>query len=105
MPPPLELVGIFTQGGRKKIMVKRESRVYLVNENEMNPNAEFSLISNIDGQYTVLDRFGEEHVLSLPEEEETSVDKVIKILKNPDQPIFYSIIDNKPETEPGINKP
>lgn len=105
MAPPLSLVGVFNQGGRKRLMVKRENKVYMVSENDMNAGAEFSLLSSLDGQYTVLDRQGQEHLLSLPEPVETNVDKVLKILKNSDQQSIYSIMDNNPETPPGAKSP
>lgn len=105
MAAPLSLVGVFNQGGRKRLMVKRENKVYMVSENDMNAGAEFSLLSSLDGQYTVLDRQGQEHLLSLPEPVETNVDKVLKILKSSDQPSIYSIMDNNPETPAGAKSP
>lgn len=92
-PPPLHLLGVFDLNGRKKVMVRRQNKVFMVIENDMNAEAELSLLSYIDGRYTIIDRQGQEHILSLPEPEKDNVDRIVELLKNPGKQSTYSIIE------------
>ncbi|MFZ5952090.1 MAG: hypothetical protein ACOYXC_15405 [Candidatus Rifleibacteriota bacterium] len=100
--PPLELIASFKTGSKRKLMIKQNNQVYLINDDE---KADFTLVSVAEDKYTVLDNAGKEHELDLKKPDNTGVEKALEILKNTGNQTVYSILTNASETENLQNSP
>lgn len=97
-PVRIELLGSFEINGTKKLLVRKNQKVYLVVENAMDPEAEISLLSSFQNTYTILDKDGTEKVLKLKRPRDENVEKIVKMLKQiPEQP-SYNIYENASST-------
>ncbi|MEW6712001.1 MAG: hypothetical protein AB1403_19415 [Candidatus Riflebacteria bacterium] len=100
--PPLELIASFKTGLKRKLMIRQNDQVYLINGDE---HADFTLVSVSEDKYTILDDSGKEHELTLKKPENTGVEKALEILKMSGNQTVYSIINCASTTENLHNNP
>lgn len=88
----LEIIGSFVSLGRKKLLVRQDQKVFLVEENAMDSDAEITLLSYIDSDFTLIDKAGKEFTLKLSEQKDENVDKIVELFRSQPQQPFFNLI-------------
>ncbi len=90
------------------MLVRVKDKIYLVKENDMQPEAKFSLVSVVDDKHFILDQEGNEYELQLQTQKDEELQRVLQILKgeNKDSSFAYSInASQSGNLEPESSKP
>ncbi len=78
----LEMLGIFKVKGRSKYLIKENSRVFLINANDVTQADSIVVEQTSSSSYLVFDSVGSTHELQFSRPQETGVEKALKILRN-----------------------
>ncbi len=96
---PLQLLGEFTASGKKKLLVKDESRVFLVVENEEPDDDKIQLVSYSGNEFSIRDINGKTHIIRSERAEKDRLNKIVRLLKKGNFQSSYQINEMPEKSE------
>ena len=94
-----EVIGAFSVGGKKKLLVKEGSKVYLVIQDDLNEKNDFNLLSHNKKSFIISDKLGKTHILNPTEPDNTKLKEIIAKLKKENQQASFDIKSSEAKQE------
>jgi hypothetical protein len=86
-----EVIGAFNVGGKKKLLVKEGSKVYLVIQGDVDEKNDFNLLSHNEKSFIISDKMGKTHILNPASPDDTKLQEIIAKLKKAKQQTSFDV--------------